>query len=83
MSKYTYRMVQIPPTLTVRSAKGGEAAAYLQSVVNTMAAEGWEFWRVDSIGVAEQPGCLAALLGVRASTAVFHVVTFRRSGEAV
>ena len=61
---YEYKMVQIPPNIEVRGApKGQEAAWYLQDIVNKMAKEGWEFYRVDEVGVVVQPGCLGMLFG--------------------
>lgn len=36
-----------------------QAAEHLEAIVNEMAGEGWEFFRVDSVGFVEQPGCLA------------------------
>ena len=56
--KFKYRMVQIPRTIVVSARKGKEAARYLEDVVNEYAAEGWEFYRVDEIGVQVNPGCL-------------------------
>lgn len=76
---YQYRMVQIPPNISVRDAeRGQEAAQYLQSLVNEYAREGWEFYRVDTIGVEVRPGCLFSLLGRSAEYTQYFVVTFRR-----
>lgn len=76
---YVYKMVQIPPSIKLQGEQqGNEAADYLQSVVNRYAKEGWEFYRVDSIGVQVNPGCLAALLGHQTSYKNYFVVTFRR-----
>lgn len=83
---YTYKMVQIPPNLSL-AAKGmfkqapdvsTVAASYLQEVVNQEAHQGWEFLRVDSIGVKSEPGCIAALLGAKAIDTIYYVITFRR-----
>jgi hypothetical protein len=83
--KYEYRMVQIPPNITVKQkeAKGNEAAFYLQRIVNEQARQGWEFVRVDTIGVQTQPGCLAALLGGQVRTLNYYVVTFRRGRKSI
>ena len=83
--KYEYRMVQIPPNITVKQkeAKGNEAAFYLQRIVNEQARQGWEFVRVDTIGVQTQPGCLGALLGGQVTTLNYYVVTFRRGRKAL
>lgn len=76
---YKYKMIQIPPNISVqmKAHKGNEAAAYLESVVNEYASQGWEFYRVDSIGVELQPGCFSALGGKKAESSVYYVITFR------
>jgi len=82
----TYKMVQIPPNIAVQ-AKGlfGKApdptklaAQYLELTVNNMAKEGWEFHRVDAIGVKSSPGCLGGLLGHKESVETYYVITFRK-----
>jgi hypothetical protein len=77
---WTYKMVQVPPTITVdaRGERGTEAARYLEDLVNRQAERGWEFYRVDSIGVISEPGCLGFLTGHRRTDMTYHVVTFRR-----
>jgi hypothetical protein len=77
---FEYKMVQVPPNIAVRARehKGNEAAAYLEGVVNEHAHDGWEFHRIDSIGVNVQPGCFDALFGRRAQSATYYVITFRR-----
>jgi len=76
--RFEYKMVQIPPTIVVREAKGQEAAVYLDEVVNSQARQGWDFYRVDQIGVQVASGCLTALLGAKAETVFHYVITFRR-----
>jgi len=77
----TYKMVQIPPNVTVsmKNAKGNEAAAYLEKTVTDMTQQGWDFYRVDAIGVEQTPGCLGALLGQKAISSLYYVITFRRT----
>ncbi|NBK38133.1 DUF4177 domain-containing protein [Pseudomonas soli] len=77
---YVYKMVQVPPNVEVQAKqhKGNEAAAYLQSVVNANAEDGWEFYRVDTIGVAVKPGCFAALFGKQTEMSNYYVISFRR-----
>jgi len=79
-SEYLYRMVQVPPTISVRAReeRGNEAATYLQTLADQQAAQGWDFYRVDRIGVITQPGCLASLFGARQYLIEYFVVTFRR-----
>jgi hypothetical protein len=61
-------MVQLSPNITVEpgKAKGDEAAAYLESIVNAHAKQGWEFYRIDSIGATAKPGSLE-----------YYIATFR------
>jgi len=77
---YTYKMVQIPPNISVqmKEHKGNEAAAYLQNVVNEHAENGWEFYRIDSIGVQVKPGCFDVLRGKKEENNMYHVITLRR-----
>jgi hypothetical protein len=77
--RYEYSMAQVPPNIEVRGrARGQEAANYLQEVCNQYGAQGWEFYRVDTIGVLHSPGCLAALFGQRSVAVDYYVITFRR-----
>jgi len=79
-------MVQIPPNVAI-AAKGmfgkapntGEVAAkYLEYVVNETAKQGWEFMRVDTIGVLSSPGCIASLFGAKEAVTNYYVITFRK-----
>ena len=79
MATYEYFMVQVPPRIEVRRDTGqGEAAAYLQAIVNQYAAQGWDFYRVDTLGVYQNPGCAGMLTGKKQETTVYYVVSFRR-----
>jgi molybdopterin/thiamine biosynthesis adenylyltransferase len=81
---WVYTMVQVPPSIEVQASGGAAhqaAAIYLESIVDEYAALGWEYYRVDSIGVVKNPGCLLALFGVRPTMVMYYVVTFRRRGE--
>lgn len=81
---YEYKMIQMPPTIAVQAkeARGHEAAFYLEQVVNDWAARGWEFFRVDTLGVVTTPGCLAGLLGAKANLVEYFVVTMRRPRQS-
>lgn len=78
--KYSYKMVQIPPNIVVASKKstGQDAAEYLENIVNEWAAKGWEFMRVDEIGVVSQPGCFGSLLGQKQTHLIYYVITLRK-----
>ena len=75
---YDYLMVQVPPNIRVAKSSGNDAAAYLQGIANQYASQGWEFYRVDTVGVVVAPGCLAALFGAKSSDLNYYVVTFRK-----
>ena len=77
---YQYKMVQVPQVIEVKSKEyhGGEAAAYLEQIVNRHAKQGWEFYRVDTIGELIEPGCFASLFGKKAEVFQYYVVTFRK-----
>lgn len=77
---YIYKMIQIPPNISVQAKyhQGNEAASYLESLVNQWAEQGWEFLRVDAIGVQVQPGCLMGLFGQSSTPTIYYVITFRR-----
>ena len=80
---YQYKMVQIPANISVSGVeRGREAAQYLENVVNQEARQGWEFYRVDEIGVEVRPGCLMALFGQKATYTQYYVVTFRREAQS-
>lgn len=81
---YDYKMVQIPPAIRInqKDAKGREAAQYLEDIVKQNAVNNWEFYRVDEIGVREEPGCLAALVGQKSVYLNYYVVTFRKPKSA-
>ena len=72
-------MVQIPPNISIemKNEKGNEAASYLENIINNYSKEGWEFYRIDNIGVELQPGCLGALSGKKAESNLYYVISFR------
>jgi hypothetical protein len=77
---FIYKMFQLAPTISVKEGvKTSQLAAhYLEDVVGRFAKEGWEFFRVDEIGIDVRPGCLAALFGVGAVRHSYYVITFRQ-----
>lgn len=80
MPNYTYKMVQVPPSIEVQASKhkGNEAAIYLQTIANDLAEDGWEFYRIDNIGVNVKAGCFDALAGRKESSTLYYVITFRK-----
>jgi hypothetical protein len=77
---YQYKMMQVPPVIKIKAKEyqGGEAAAYMEEIVNQEAQTGWEFYRVDTLGVYTQAGCIAALFGGKDELFEYYVITFRK-----
>lgn len=61
-----------------RSTGGIEAAVYPQNMVNTHAEDGWEFYRIDTIGVSVKPGCFDALIGKKNVLNHYYVISLRK-----
>ena len=80
---YEYKMIQVPPNITVKSRnhQGNEAAYYLQSIANEQAGDGWDFYRVDAVGVTLEPGCIGGLFGRKAIQQQYYVITFRKDAR--
>ena len=74
---YQYRMVQLNPIVPTENDKGDEVGNYLQSIVNDHAKQGWEFYRVDTVGVKIKPGCLAGLFGAKEGYKECFIASFR------
>lgn len=77
---YIYKMVQVPPNIEVRAKehRGNEAAVYLENVVNSYAEDGWEFYRIDTVGVSVKAGCFDALLGKKNMLSSYYVISLRK-----
>ncbi len=75
--EYEYSMVPFPAT---DKEIGGttKISTHLEALANQRSAQGWEFYRVDQIGVLVPPGCLASLFRKSTEYAYSFVVTFRR-----
>jgi hypothetical protein len=81
MPRYEYKIV--PFIGQVKEGEKGapqKVAGQLEELLNLYASsgQGWEFFRVDRITIAAQPGCLAGLLGQGVTTYGFDQVIFRR-----
>ena len=78
---FEYKMIQLPQTFLLKKDTGNEIAVHLEKLIQEWAGKGWEFYRIDSVGVAVQPGCLGALTGVKQSMTYYNIVAFRRPIE--
>lgn len=75
---YDFKMIQLPQTFVLQKDTGKEIAVYLEKLSQDMSAQGWQFYRIDQVGVAVAPGCLGAMSGVKQTMTYYNVVTFRR-----
>lgn len=81
MASYDYKCVPF-----IASVKGGlfskdnagTISSQLESVTNTTALGGWEFYGVYQVQTLVKPGCLGSLLGKEEVAIPYDVVTFRK-----
>jgi hypothetical protein len=75
---YEYYMVQIPAHFSAQEGQvqGQEIAAYVQEWANKLAAQGWEFYRIDSMSMTVNPGC--AFFSSGPQFIQYSIMTFRR-----
>jgi predicted Zn finger-like uncharacterized protein len=80
LPRFRYAMEQISPTLELPTGRAEveDAADYLEKVVARWGEKGWEFYRVDTIGVRIPSGCILGLLGYPPIDRLYYVVTFRK-----
>jgi hypothetical protein len=81
MGKYEYLAVPFVGQLkqgvfSVENAK--KVTEQLQGVINHYVQQGYEFYRIDKVGVQVTPGCMASLFGASVSSITFDQVIFRR-----
>lgn len=86
MTKYEYRVVPFIGQLkqgVFSRENATKVSEQLGALINEQAKDGWEFYRIDHVNVAVQPGCLASLFGANKAVAgvVFDQVIFRRVVE--
>lgn len=80
---YEYKMVPVPLELPKRGSKTEEEviAAYLESVVNRWAAEGWEFYRVDTVNSYSKVSFLGKANWRNEFRPIHDIITFRREKQ--
>jgi hypothetical protein len=57
-----FEVVAFAPHIANREGSG-DAAKQLQQLIDSMAAQGWEFHSVQHVTTYVKPGCLGSLLG--------------------
>lgn len=76
-----YAVDILPSNLQVTAGKREEAAKFIEDRLNSWAEKGWELDQIGQIVTVEPPGCgcLAPLLGMKASIMEHNVLVFRNS----
>ena len=80
---FEYHTYQFAPNITIEPGDNEwEAAAeYLGERINHFAKYGWQFLRIDQIGVYKKRGCIAALFGQSGQLTLHYVATFQRPAK--
>jgi hypothetical protein len=84
MAEWRYKVVALPRDVAVmKKVFGGPdpkdvVAGYLERIIEAEAQQGWEFYRIDTVNILEQPGCLGSLLGQKETLTAYNLVTFRK-----
>ena len=55
-----------------------DVATQLSNLIEKETKGDWEFYRVDRVAIQVKPGCMAALLGAKATFIDFDQVIFRK-----
>jgi len=77
METYEYKVV--PFTGTIQAGQPGLIVGrQLESVINDMSRQGWEFHAFNDVDVEVKPGCLQALFGAKSSFMPLDQLVFRR-----
>jgi hypothetical protein len=75
---YAYRVLPLSITTDAVGGDAQLAADRVGQLAAQMAAEGWDFYRIDAVVVQVRPGCLGALLGQTSAERTCHLAVFRR-----
>lgn len=76
MANYEYKCVPGPAQLVVKSAsESSKAVASYAEIINAEAIDGWEFYSLESMSVAQAPGCFSS---GKEPPVLFNMLVFRR-----
>jgi hypothetical protein len=75
---WEYRVVPFSVQIKAGENRVQAAAAQFQNMLVANTGDGFEYYRMDHYSLFEQPGCLTALLGAKASVITYDVAVFRR-----
>jgi hypothetical protein len=75
---YKYKFISVPKNFVSNINSGYQKVEdFMQKTVDDMVKQGWEFYRIDSVTVTEQPGCLQGLLGAKETFHDVNIICFR------
>lgn len=76
-----YKVEFLPSNIVVSPGQGGsdKAAQMIEARINQWASQGFELDKIAQIAVIEPPGCLASLLGQKATSMEYNVMVFKTS----
>lgn len=76
-----YKTVAAPVGLKIKAGDPtgcSKAVASYSDLIQKESVGGWELDMIQSIPIEEQPGCLAALAGVKSTTTYFNMLIFKK-----
>ena len=82
--QYEYKCVAAPMILSIaanmenRATMEAKSVASYGQIINKECYDLWEFYSMEQITIANQPGCLAIFLGAKAGNTVYNMLVFRR-----
>jgi hypothetical protein len=75
-----YKVEFLPADLVTQKGSGGfnQAVGTIENILNRYAGGGYELAQVAQISVAEQPGCLAGILGAKTVSTTYNALIFKK-----
>jgi hypothetical protein len=74
-----YMCVPGPKTIVVNKIEDMDGAVVqFSDLINQHCANGWDFFSLEEITVADKPGCLAGLLGAKEETRNYNMLVFKK-----
>jgi coproporphyrinogen III oxidase-like Fe-S oxidoreductase len=75
---WEYKVVPFAAASKSGANREEAVAAQFSQLLAFVSNEGFEYYRMDHYSLFEQPGCLAALFGAKATVLTYDVAIFRR-----
>lgn len=75
---YTYKVVPFIGKIKSNQT-AADVSAQMQDLINSFAAQDWEYVSMENVNIQVQPGCLPGLLGAKESYIRFDQIVFRKA----